>query len=388
MSNYNNGPRYTRPPGSERPGPRFHMANQRHPPRNQFNDFRSQQQSNSNNTVQTPPKPPTETNLSTASVTQLAPAQPTTTTPELNSVAASTQPTAETTSPEMNTTVNDQRPMGPGGQKRPAPVDTTTQGGRSRLFIGNISPDITQDEFQKVFQPYGKLVEFFVNPTRGFGFIKLASRQIAERIKHDLDGHVLRGKALRIRFASQGAIVKVKNLSPNVSNELLKETFEQYFGTVERAVVIVDDRGRSIGEGIVEFEKKPSAQKCLNECTERCFFISSTLKPIIVEPWDTKDEEDGLPEKSLVKNDVYQKERELKPHFAEPNTMEQTIGLKWKELELQEKQLLDEVKRRMQFASEQLQVEIDQMLLDHQAQLMREGKSLSQSVCVLFFHGF
>lgn len=119
----------------------------------------------------------------------------------------------------------------------------------------------------------------------------------------------------------------MKNLSPNVSNELLKETFEQYFGNVERAVVIVDDRGRSIGEGIVEFEKKPSAQKCLTECTERCFFISrfdfsssssqikekpnldcfSTLKPIIVEPWDTKDEEDGLPEKSLVKNDVYQK---------------------------------------------------------------------------------
>ena len=72
---------------------------------------------------------------------------------------------------------------------------------------------------------------------------------------------------------------------------------------------------------------------------------------------------------------IFFRERELKPRFAEPNTIEQTIGLKWKELELQEKQLLDEVKRRMQFASEQLQNEIDQMLLDHQAQLIREGKS-------------
>ena len=66
----------------------------------------------------------------------------------------------------------------------------------------------------------------------------------------------------------------MKNLSINVSNELLKEAFEQYFGAVERAIISVDDRGKSIGEGIVEFEKKPSAQKCLNDCTERCFFIT------------------------------------------------------------------------------------------------------------------
>ncbi|CAF4612717.1 unnamed protein product, partial [Rotaria magnacalcarata] len=62
----------------------------------------------------------------------------------------------------------------------------------------------------------------------GFGFIKLSSRQLAEQVKYDLDGYILRGKPLRIRFASQGATVKVKNLSPNVSNELLKEGFEQY----------------------------------------------------------------------------------------------------------------------------------------------------------------
>lgn len=72
-------------------------------------------------------------------------------------------------------------------------------------------------------------------------------------------------------------------------------------------------------------------------------------------------------------NDAF-RERQLKPRFAEPNTMEQTIGLKWKELELEEKQLLDEVKQRMQYASEKLQAEIDQMLLDHEAQMIRERK--------------
>jgi len=123
---------------------------------------------------------------------------------------------------------------------------------------------------------------------------------------------------------------------------------------------------------LLNSKKKPSAQKCLNECTERCFFITSELRPVIVEPWDIKDEEDGLPEKSLVRNPVYVKEREIKPRFAELNTIEHTIGLKWKELELQEKQLLEEVKRRMQYATEQVQVEIDQMYLEHQSQVLRE----------------
>ena len=56
------------------------------------------------------------------------------------------------------------------------------------------------------------------------------------------------------------------------------------------------------------------------------------------------------------------------------NSIEQTISLKWKQLELQEKQLLEEVKKRMQYATEQLQTEIDQMYLEHQSQVLREGK--------------
>ena len=56
------------------------------------------------------------------------------------------------------------------------------------------------------------------------------------------------------------------------------------------------------------------------------------------------------------------------------NTIEHTIGLKWKELELQEKQLLEEVKRRMQQATDQVQAEIDQMHLEYQSQQLREGR--------------
>lgn len=43
----------------------------------------------------------------------------------------------------------------------------------------------------------------------------------------------------------------------------------------------------------------------LNIYVHLCF--QSELRPVIVEPWDIKDEEDGLPEKSLVRNPAYLK---------------------------------------------------------------------------------
>ncbi|CAF1149534.1 unnamed protein product [Rotaria sordida] len=386
MANYNKSVRYTRPLTNDRSGPRFNPPSNRNIPRHNFADIRPQLPK-PNNIQQHPNKPSTEINTSAPApiTTSESPIQNQTGKAEQNSssITTSNQTTSidnKTNTPTNVTPMDEQRPVGTGVQKRPYPdqqtntatSQKTSQGGRSRLFIGNIPSDLTQEEFQTLFNKYGELIEYYVNPSRGFGFVKLSSRQLAEQAKNDLDGHVLRSKPLRIRFASQGAIVKVKNLSMNVSNELLKEAFEQYFGGVERAVIIVDDRGKSTGEGIVEFEKKPSAQKCLNECTEKCFFMTRDLKPIIVEPWDMKDEDDGLPEKSLIRNDIYFKEREIQPRFAEPNTIEYTIGLKWKQLEIQEKQLLEEVKKRMQYASEQLQVEINQILLEHEAQALRD----------------
>jgi proline- and glutamine-rich splicing factor len=38
---------------------------------------------------------------------------------------------------------------------------------------------------------------------------------------------------------------------------------------------MVDDRGKSLGEGIVEFARKPGAQLALRKCAENCFFLTS-----------------------------------------------------------------------------------------------------------------
>lgn len=45
--------------------------------------------------------------------------------------------------------------------------------GRCRLFVGNLTPDVTEDDFKKMFEPYGEISEVYVNTGRGFGFIRL-----------------------------------------------------------------------------------------------------------------------------------------------------------------------------------------------------------------------
>jgi hypothetical protein len=119
-----------------------------------------------------------------------------------SSKEATSFPSLETSNPSVDNKpptkpVEPERNIGLGGQKRPRsegitqPIHTTfdstmssssqpvnpekklTQGGRCRLFIGNVPSDLTQDEFQLLFGKYGELVEYFVNPSRGFGFIKL-----------------------------------------------------------------------------------------------------------------------------------------------------------------------------------------------------------------------
>lgn len=100
------------------------------------------------------------------------------------------------------------------------------------------------------------------------------SRALAEIAKAELDDTPMKGRPLRVRFATHSAALSVKNLSPFVSNELLEEAFSQ-FGMVERAVVIVDDRGRSTGKGIVEFASKPAARKALDRCNEGVFLLTA-----------------------------------------------------------------------------------------------------------------
>ncbi|XP_034033506.1 paraspeckle component 1 [Thalassophryne amazonica] len=242
---------------------------------------------------------------------------------------------------------------------------------RCRLFVGSLTPEVKEEDFRKLFAKYGKASEVFVNPERGFAFIRLETRTLAEIAKAELDGTILNNRAIQVRFATHGAALTVSNLLPAVTNELLEEVFSQ-FGPVERAIVITDDRGRPTGKGIVEFANKPVARKALERCTEGALLLTTTPCPVIVEPAEQYDDTEGLPEKMLQKTVKYHKEREQPPRFAQPGTFEFEFSSRWKALDEMEKQQREQVDRNIRDAKKKLETEMESAKHEHQLMLMRQ----------------
>ncbi|CAD7669736.1 unnamed protein product [Nyctereutes procyonoides] len=212
---------------------------------------------------------------------------------------------------------------------------------RSWLFVGNLPPDITEEEMRKLFEKYGKQAKS--------SFIRIRIAKV------ELDNMPLRGKQLRVRFACHSASLTVRNLPQYVSNELLEEAFS-VFGQVERAVVIVDDRGRPSGKGILREAS----------CSE------SSGQPVTVEPMDQLDDEEGLPEKLVIKNQQFHKEREQPPRFAQPGSSEYEDAMRWEAQIEMEKQQQDQVDRNIKEAREKLEMEMEAARHEHQVMLMRQ----------------
>lgn len=57
------------------------------------------------------------------------------------------------------------------------PQDTTEKkfSSRNRLYIGNLTNDVTEEEIQTLFQKYGEISELFVNKEKNFAFLKMVS---------------------------------------------------------------------------------------------------------------------------------------------------------------------------------------------------------------------
>lgn len=63
--------------------------------------------------------------------------------------------------------------VGPLHDLPPLDLQEVKFNGRSRLYIGNISAEATENEINQLFSAYGETAELFINKEKNFGFIKL-----------------------------------------------------------------------------------------------------------------------------------------------------------------------------------------------------------------------
>lgn len=244
--------------------------------------------------------------------------------------------------------------------------------GRSRLYVGNLGNDISENDLKEHFASYGEIAEVFLNKEKGFAFVRVDYKSNSEKAKRELDGKVLKGRTLRVRSAPHSAAIRVKNLSPYVTNELLEKAFS-IFGDIERAVVFANERGQSTLEGVVEFVRKPGAQAALRRCTDGCFFLTSSLRPVVVEPMEQLDDEDGFSERAFAKKSAeFLKERETCPRFAEPNSFQFQYGQRWKQLLELYKQKTEAIERELKVEEGKLIEQMEYARYEHETEMLRE----------------
>ncbi|KAI6236610.1 hypothetical protein M3Y95_00176000 [Aphelenchoides besseyi] len=240
---------------------------------------------------------------------------------------------------------------------------------RCRLFLGNLSNEITEEELRKLVTEFGEVSECFMSG-KGFAFVRLDTRAHAESAKESLDGKTIHGRQLRVRFASHGACIRVWEVPPMISNEVLYNTFS-IFGDVERAIHIVDERGKPTGEGIIEFERKAAAQEALREIENRVFVLNSNSRPLRAEILENRDEEDGLSERMIQRTNSNFKDREIAPRFASEKSFEFSYGMRWKELYQFEKSRREQLEAEFRDRRQQLELELEVAYEDFQAEKLR-----------------
>lgn len=80
-----------------------------------------------------------------------------------------------------------------------------------RLFVSNLAPHLTEHDLLRLFQPYGTLrkLDFIFHRSgpqkgkpKGYAFVELLQKEEAEKAKKSLDGRVVKGREMRISYAT------------------------------------------------------------------------------------------------------------------------------------------------------------------------------------------
>jgi len=68
----------------------------------------------------------------------------------------------------------------------------------SKLYVGNFSYSVTDEQLEKLFSEHGEVKEVNVIGNKGFGFVEMSSSSEAEKAKEALNGTTFEGRTLRV----------------------------------------------------------------------------------------------------------------------------------------------------------------------------------------------
>ncbi|KAL1733120.1 hypothetical protein EV714DRAFT_246951 [Schizophyllum commune] len=167
----------------------------------------------------------------------------------------------------------------------------------TNLYIKNIDPEVTDEEFEALFKEQGNVTSSIIQRdeegrSRGFGFVNYETHEEAQKAVDNLNDKEFHGRKLFVSRAQkkaereeelrkaheqarleklskyQGLNLYVKNLDDDVDDEKLRAEFEP-FGTITSAKVMRDDKGVSKGFGFVCYSSPEEASKAVAEMNNK-----------------------------------------------------------------------------------------------------------------------
>uniref|UniRef100_A0A8C3D198 RNA-binding protein Musashi homolog 1 n=1 Tax=Cairina moschata TaxID=8855 RepID=A0A8C3D198_CAIMO len=167
-------------------------------------------------------------------------------------------------------------PPGPAGLGGPPPAHGCPRSSRSKMFIGGLSWQTTQEGLREYFSQFGEVKECLVmrdpltKRSRGFGFVTFMDQAGVDKVlaqsRHELDSKTIDPKVAFPRRAQPKMVTRTKKifvggLSVNTTVEDVKQYFEQ-FGKVDDAMLMFDKTtNRHRGFGFVTFESEDIVEK-------------------------------------------------------------------------------------------------------------------------------
>ena len=77
----------------------------------------------------------------------------------------------------------------------------------SKLYVGNLSYDVTQEELNALFSSKGEVVSVkiisdpYSNRSKGFGFVEMSTKEQGDAVIEAFNGHDLKGRPMRVNVS-------------------------------------------------------------------------------------------------------------------------------------------------------------------------------------------
>jgi len=196
------------------------------------------------------------------------------------------------------------------------------QGDPRSLLCAGLAADVTDDELEALFAPFGTLVsatlalDISTGESRGFGFVAFARRGDGEKAMTALHGRAHRGGPLRVvpsmraLDAPKSNTIFVRNLPLHITLEQARRTFEAFGGIIDVRMAVevarLKKRRNKFQWAVVEYRTETEAAHAIKKLhLSKAFARYETRFPLIAryyaqgQEWHlTTSKDDAIPDAS------------------------------------------------------------------------------------------